>query len=688
MDLFRRRGQGRLAEVLGEGQVESDLAHRTLRSATLARADLDLCDEATRRALDAFVAGVNHAVEIAAGRLPVEFDLLGYEPEPWTAVDILTAARSFWWLLNGRLASLVVGEAADRYLPDGPLRDAFLTPVDAGETIVPGDGRLAAGAGTDLSVTGSNNWAIGAGRSASGAGILGSDPHQPFAVPANWYECRLLGPEDDCAGAIWAGMPGLFFGRNRHIAWGLTNNNVSLRDLYIEETNPANPDQYRDGDTWRDFEQEPVEIKVRGADPVTTTVRRTSRGPVVNHLVPALDAGGDPPLSLRWVGLEPTQNIGPLLGVSRATTWEEFRAALEPWSLPTFNWGFADRSGRVGYQCTSRVPIRGRHTRGFRLANREDDAWRGTIPYDEMPRIDLNEDFVASANNPTVGPDYPYAFSGAFASGERARRIRQTLAASRDLTAEDSRRLQLDTYSEYADRLCGALLRRTEGQADADVDLFRQQIEAWNNQYEVDQTGAVFFVMFMRLWSRRVAAERFPEHLVGLATGQGSIAGRLLEDDELPWFLDGAEKNGLIIETVREAVREVRARFGQDPAGWAWAVVHLAHFKHPLSNPVLAPFVDLGPAGIAGSADTVRNTGLGDTPLFHSASGAEYQLVADLGDERRVLANQSQGQSGQPGSPHYGDQFEHFVSGTYHDVWLERDRVEADATARVVIEPA
>lgn len=693
MDLFRRRGQGRLAEVLGAASLGSDRALRTLQSAALARADAELLEAPTRAALTGFVAGVNHAAEASAGRLPVEFDLLGYEPAAWTVADILTAARGFWWSLNGRLASLVVGEAAQRFLPAGPLRDAFLTPDYADETIVPGAGRPAAdGAGADAGLTGSNNWAVGGERTASGAGLLASDPHQPFAVPANWYECRLLGPEDDCAGATWAGMPGLFFGRNQHIAWGLTNNNVSLRDLYVEEVHPDDPRQYRDGDRWRGFAEREEAIPVRGSAPVTMTVRSTNRGPIVNHLIPSLDRplgapAGEPPLALRWVGLAPVQNIGPLLKLNRATSWAEFRAALEPWPLPAFNWGFADRAGRVGYQCAAHVPIRGRPTRGFRDANRADDAWQGAIPFSEMPRIELGEELIVSANNPTVGPDYPYAFAGAFASGERARRIRVTLAANRQLDAESSRKLQLDTYSLHADRVCGALLRRTTGNSEPEVELFRQQIEVWNNQYEPEQTGAVFYEMFMRLWAARVAGARFPEDLAGLVTGQGSVVARLLEADDLDWFGADVDKNELIFETVREAVREVTARFGPSPDGWRWEAIHLAHFKHPLSNEVLAPFVDLGPAGIAGAGTTVRNTGLGEAPLFQAASGAEYQLVADLGDDEKVLANQSQGQSGQPGSPHYGDQFPNFITGTYHNIWLDRARVAAERTARVVIEP-
>ena len=163
------------------------------------------------------------------------------------------------------------------------------------------------------------------------------------------------------------------------------------------------------------------------------------------------------------------------------------------------------------------------------------------------------------------------------------------------------------------------------------------------------------------------------------------MAVELLEADDLAWF--EGDKNAIVVECVRQAVCEVRDRFGTDPAAWAWDNVHLAHITHPLSNPVLTSHFDIGPRGISGGMATVRNTGLGTAPPLSAASGAEYQLIADLGDERGILANQNLGQSGQPGSPHYGDQFLNWIEGRYHTVRLDRTRVEAEQTGFTCIEP-
>lgn len=698
MDIFRRRGLGRLAEVLGPHYLNADITHRTLMLDRIAEREVPLLDEPTAAILVAFVAGVNRGIETLMQHLPVEFAILEYEPEPWTIRDVIAAARGFWWSLNGRLQSIVAAEAAMRHLPAGPLREAFLTPEFPEERIVPSgspfppadlapgalSGAGQAFAGSDNSATGSNNWAIGGGRTPTGAGIVGSDPHQPFMLPANWYECRLRGPEDDLIGAGWVGMPGIWFGRNRRLAWGLTNNNASTRDLYIEDVHPSDPSHYRDGSEWRPFAEHSITISVRGQEPHRLTVRETARGPIVNHLVPPVDPAGDPPLALRWVGQEHLTEVRSVVALGRARTGEEFRAALADWALPAFNWGFADVDGNIGYQCAARMPIRGRVVRGFREANNPDDHWRGYVPFDAMPRLE-NPPFgyIESANNAPVPDDYPYAFNGAFASGERAVRIRERIEDSPVFDASTCAALQNDTLSPRAVARRAALLARLTDNTDPDVQVFRAQLTDWNARYDADATAPIFLETFARFWDERIARERFPDHLVPLVMGQGSVAIHLLERDELAWFTH--DKHATITTCVREAVRAVREQYGTDPAGWTWGAIHRAHFRHPLSNPGNAECFDVGPMGVSGSATTVRNTGLGVD--FGAASGAEYRLIADLSDPAGILATQNIGQSGRPESPHYRDQFGDWVEGIYHRIHFDRAVVEVERTARLQVAP-
>ncbi|MGH2461802.1 MAG: penicillin acylase family protein [Chloroflexota bacterium] len=699
MDCFRRRGDGRLAEVLGHRYLDSYVAHRTLGLDRIATREADRIDERTRAILEAFVAGINRAVEVMGEDLPIEFEILDYRPEPWQVRDVVVGLRGFWWSLNGRLQSIVAGEAAT-LLPEGPLRHAFLTPELPDERIVPPgspypdtglppDPPPEAGSrftGSDDGKTGSNNWAVGAHRTGGKAGILGSDPHQPFRLPSNWYECRLSGPDDDLAGAAWAGVPGVWFGRNRRIAWGLTNNNSSMRDLYVEAVDPANPTRYRDGDSWRRFEERTVEVAVRGQAAEKVTIRESARGPIVNLLVPALNPDGDPPLALRWVGFEHLDEVRALLAVGRAQNWEQFRSALAGWAIPAFNWGFADVEGRVGYQCTGRIPIRGRVARGFRDPGDPRDRWLGYVPFEAMPRLeDPARGFVSSANNTTAPDDYPYPLYGALGSGERAIRIREIIEQSGNFDRAASANLQNDTFSIRAREVCPGLLRQLATANDADVRVFREQIDGWDYRFETTSTAPTFFEAFYSVWKERVARERFPARLSSLVAGQGSVALRLLQDDALDWFPGG--KAAAIVESARQAVKLVIESVGADAENWRWGNVHRARFRHPLSNEATAERFDVGPAGTSGTYDTVRNTGLGAAPTFAAESGAEYRLVVDLADPDRLWATQNIGQSGQPGSPHYADQFDDWLSGGYHVVSFDRVVVEEEQTASVRIEP-
>jgi penicillin amidase len=318
------------------------------------------------------------------------------------------------------------------------------------------------------------------------------------------------------------------------------------------------------------------------------------------------------------------------------------------------------------------------------VANDPADQWQGYVPFAAMPRLENPPPgFIASANNAPVPDDYPRAFTGAFASGERATRIRESIAACPVFDVEACAALQNDTRSARATAYRTALLAQLMDDTDPDVRLFRAQLAGWDARYELEATAPVFLESFVRLWDDRIARERFPDHLVPLVTGQGSVAIQLLTGDELDWFM--SDKHTEIAACVQGAARAVRERFGADPSGWAWGAVHRAHFRHPLSNAGNADCFDVGPRGVSGSATTVRNTGLGTD--FGAVSGAEYRLIADLSDEHGILATQNIGQSGRPGSPHFRDQFDDWVRGTCHRVEFDRDVVEAERTAWLQVVP-
>lgn len=682
MDRLRRRALGRQAQILGPDYVDSDLMHRAVGIPAIATREAELLDSKTRSILERFVEGINAAIEAARDHLPIEFKILEYQPEPFSVSDSIAILRGEWWSLNGRLQTLTIAEAAN-HLPEG-LREAFLTPEAPEHRILPTDGTSRSGNLGMSDQTGSNNWAVAGWRTKSGQALLCSDPHQPFWIPASWYEYVLHGPEDNVGGAGHPGVPGVLFGTNRTVAWGITNNATSTRDLYREEVHPQDPNLYRDGDNWQPFEERVEEVQVRGQAPVRHVQRSTVRGPIVNHVVPHADS--EPPLALRWVGQEHMDDVRALIGIGRATDWDSFRAALRDWAVPVFNFGYADKTGRVAYQCAGRVPIRGRVSSGYREANNPADTWHGYVPFEALPSIaDPDRGYVSSANERVAPDDYAYALHGAFGAGHRAARLHEVLSRDDEkLDRDQVIALQNDVKSCRAERLCPPLIAALTPSENPDVVLLRDTLSTWDLSFSTDQVGPTLFDTFTEVWQERVARERFPSELVDLVKGSGAGALLIERGDDLHWFRGDVRTE--IQSAAVETIALTKSRFGPDPSNWTWGNVHQAHWKHPLSTFGQTEF-DVGPAPVDGGADTVRNTGAGQ-PAFSANSGAEYRLVVDFAEPDRFLAVQNLGNSGNPEDPHYKDQFADWVAGNYHVVHFRRPDLERDAEGTLVLHPS
>ena len=305
LDYQRRFVRGELAAILGHRLLANDRTMRLVGFGKIADRDAETMSDQVRTVLDAFSAGINQWIEQIGRDLPVEFEILGYEPAPWRPADSIAIWKHRWWTLTGRLELSVVAEAAQRLLPP-ELAQAFATVELSDETIVPESladlpSSETGGAALD---EGSNNWVVGGGRTTTGSPILCSDPHNDLRVPSQWFEAQLTCDAFDAAGAVYLGTPGLYLGRNQHVAWGLTNHFVSVRDLYQEETSAEHPGQYRDGDAWRELATDEQTIAIAGEPDEKMAIRSTVRGPIVNELLPRIDDEPFPPISMRWIGAE------------------------------------------------------------------------------------------------------------------------------------------------------------------------------------------------------------------------------------------------------------------------------------------------------------------------------------------------------------------------------------------------
>lgn len=699
MDYYRHAAYGRLSELTGEGGLRGDITARTLNFASTARQALEHLSVEARCVLEAYAAGVNLAIEAFGDNLPFEFDLLDYRPEPWKPEDNLTMDLSNLWDFGGRIQATAIAEAAHRYLPPH-LAERLLAaehgdipicrmPVEGGGEGSPDPW----GGGGD---TGSNNWAVSARRSASGGALLASDGHIAYTQPATNYEVHLHGAGYNMIGVMRAARLWPNNGRNEHVAWGLTNNNTSTRDLYIEEVHPDNPGFYRNGDDWLPFEERRENILVRDGRPVDITVRSTVRGPVINGLITPVAKEGDPPLSLRWIGADKCDTITVSLHLMRACDAAEYREILADWPVTTMNPGFVDDKGHCAVQIRGRVPRRGRVVLGFRQANNPEDEWQGFLPFETHPyEFDPPKGWIASANNRPAPPGYPWPFYGNYADGYRMKRIVELLTAKDIVSLDDMSTIQYDVFSLRAAEICPALVEYLRGDADQDpqIDQAIEYLDTWDHCFTVDSIAASIYSAFWEAWKARVIAARFPEHLHSIGPRTYVATELVAKGDEHGWFLGGREVGQEVLAAMREGLDWLTEHLGPDMGTWFWGELHQLTFRHYMvpgeehDSTHLAQVANVGPYPCAGTAGTLNNAGFAIGQRYQVTGGPHFRFLVDMAKPLQAFGCNSTGNSGHPGSPHYCDQIDDWLGGRYHPMYMGREDIEANLEGITTIEP-
>jgi penicillin amidase len=745
MELQRRTGHGRLSELFGEIALDSDRFVRIMGFPRVARRELDTLGDDARAAVEAYVRGVNAFLEQSGSRLPIEFTILRARPEPWQPLDVLVwgkmlaqnLARS--WITEALRAQIVAAVGPERaaalepeYLAQHPLtlpRGVRYSPELGGEAL-----RLAGGAapfvGNGEAGQGSNGWVVGGGRTVSGRPLLANDVHLALQLPSLWYENHLSGGEYHVTGASLPGTPGVVLGHNERIAWGITNGENDVQDLFVERFDPADPTRYEFRGAWEPATIVHEEIQVKGrAAPHVEQVRITRHGPVISGLLqPAFSAkdketrgqgdkvnpDGDASLSpnlpgslpqelaLRWTALDPSQPFDAALAVNRARDWESFRAAAAGWTSPTLNFVYADVEGHVGYVFGGHMPIRAQGDGRLPVPGwTGEHEWTGVIPPDELPyALDPPDGALVTANNRIVGDEFPYPMPSEYLPGYRAARIRQLIEQTPRHDPRSFAGIQRDQRS-----LPGLELAALAGRLPAMGPLAqraRDALAAWDGELTADSVGGAIYARLRE----KLLAGAYAEVAGPLAQtgGLGAFAGllgdtylwralplllkRLAARDD-SWLAPGRSGDALLREAWAATVVELRDELGDDVREWRYGRFHRLTLRHPLGGvPALAPLFNRGPFPTGGDADTVR---MGYAPRHHAGVpfyvAPSYRQICDPSNWDNSQSIHPGGQSGQPSSRHYADYVQPYLNMQYHPMPWSRARVEDAAVSRLVLEP-
>jgi len=727
MEFQRRIGFGRLSEIFGPATIPQDRFLRTVGFGRAATAAWKRTPAWVQEQVNAYVAGINAFISTHRGSaLPPEFGLLRFEPQPWSGPDVVVWVKMMAWdlsanysyeLLRNDLVRTVGLERMKQLMPpydpnglsivgEASEGEGWRAKADHRPTVafVPVDGLLsarflAAGVAMPPDGVGSNNWVVDGTMTASGKPMLANDPHLGTHIPSTWYLAHLSAPDFEVIGGTLPGVPGVVLGRNRRIAWGMTNVAADVEDLFREHVDASgHAAEFRGV-------QEPLTIMpetivVKGGAPIPVEIRITRHGPLVSDALNAIEAASTraqkapplEPLALKWTALDPDDStLVALLKVNGARDWTEFTDALRSFVVPSQNFVYADVEGHIGYYAAGRIPVRAGGD-GTLPANgwTGEDEWTGWVPFDQLPHLyDPPDHFIVTANHRPAPEDYPYNLGAEWYTPYRAQRIIDLLRGRTKLVADDFAAIQADTLSLHAKELLPVLLQHVHPTTEPDrraVDILR----SWNFDAAANSAAtAIFQAWFYALGPAIVQDDLGP--LVSEAYNLKTIfmarfVERTIAANDAAWCDDRSTADrretcdDIATRALHDAVAGLAGRLGGDPTRWRWDGVHRAMFPHQGLDAVAAlrPFVSRS-MPTAGDWSTVNIGTVAADHLYEQHLVPGYRQIVDLSpaDDSRFV--DAVGESGHLLSPHYDDLLTDWRAVRYQSMSLDRRRVEPTA---------
>lgn len=685
MEMWRRQGEGRLAEVLGPAAVQRDRFARLFTYRGSMAREWAAYGADTKAIVTAFVGGVNAYIAQVGDNLPPEFGMLGFRPEPWSITVPLARATGLSGVSNGSSEVLraqliaVLGVAkVQEIMPADPARPLDPAPgLDMNGITAASLGGFAGTFG-DVAynrIEGSNNWVVNGTKTTTGRPLLANDPHRVITNPAVRYLAHLVAPGWNVIGAGEPAAPGIAIGHNDRIAFGLTVVGMDQQDVYVESVGPCTGDAptslacVKTARGMTRISTRTDTIRVKGESPRAITLQFTAHGPIVS-----VDTARKRAFAIRSVHSEPgTASYLGSLAMDRARNWPQFEAAMTRWLMPSENMIYADVDGNIGWIAAGLMPKRA--WSGL-LPVPGDGAfeWSGFVPGLTLPRAyNPTSGFINTSNDNILPKGYTTPIAYEWATRHRSQRVREVLSEPRTFSVADFGKLQHDDMSMLAAALVPSLLSAAQRSGQANSPSVKT-LAAWNYRMSRDLYAPTLFEAWAPIVYRRA--------ILTAAPATGAIAALLTSRPSYGWLESYLTRtqgrpatDSILLAALTDAEAQVRSLpGGSDTLNLSWGTVHTAKFRHPLSAQY-----DLPAASRSGDALTVNATGGAG---FSQTAGASYREVIDLADFDRSIVTNVPGQSADPRSPHYADLLPLWASDQYFPLVYSRARVEQE-TERV-----
>ncbi|HXG89353.1 MAG TPA: penicillin acylase family protein [Vicinamibacterales bacterium] len=731
-ELWRRQATGTVAAILGPRELKRDIGARLHMFRGDLTAELNHYHPRGKAIVEAYVRGVNAYIaqtEVTPALLPVEFTMLGITPGRWTPAVVVSRHQALTSNLTAEVSYIRAIKASSpqavrdllyfqggqpvftpdpaldlKTFPDNvlDLYSAFREPIEFSPTdvlpvfrgpVTATRPQGPAGGLHDDAIDprdiGSNNWVIAGARTQSTYPILANDPHRAIGAPSLRYWVHLVAPGWNVIGGGEPVLPGVSIGHNEYGAWGLTIFGNDNEDLYVYETNPANPNEYRYQGQWQAMRVVAETIAVEGATSERVELKYTRHGPVIYE-----DRAHRRAYAVRAAWMEP--GAAPYLAslrMNQAKNWQEFREASSYSLMPAENMVWADRHGTIGWQAAGIQPLRRNWSGLLPVPGDGRYEWEGYLPITELPHeVNPPRGFVATANNYLFPNDYPnaQAMHYTWADPFRAARISELLGSGRLFSVAETARIQNDDLSLPA-RALVQLLRDIDVPA-GPAAAARELLVRWDFVLDKDSVAAGIYAMWQRRLITNTRARVVPAAIRETGANLVTIK-RLIDWLHAPDGRFGAHptqaRDALLALSLDQAVGELATRYGADMQGWKYGQdrYHHALVRHPLGLAVNAPTrakLNIGPLPRGGDGSTISATGNGD----NQTAGGSLKMIADTEDWDNSIGINTPGQSGNPDDPHYRDLFELWARGKYFTLAYSRDKVDSVKESVLRLEPA
>ncbi|MSO97343.1 MAG: penicillin acylase family protein [Rhodospirillaceae bacterium] len=685
MELMRRAGQGRLAEILGPLGVGSDKFMRTLGLYRLSQDNLGTLDSETKIALDAYAMGVN--AFMAREPLPLEFKLLAHTPEPWVPADSVVWQKLMGMQLSGNWAEELSRAAMIAKLGEEKAQQLWpnvgaRSPITLASLPVSFITELRTVMLNVVQPTlASNVWVLGPTRTATGAPILANDPHLSFQSPNLWYLAGLSYPGVTLTGATTPGVPFHVLGHNGQIAWGFTTTHGDTQDLFVETLSDDGA-RYLTPDGPMAFESREEVINVRFGEPQKIMVRTTRHGPVVSDILPAasnLTTGGKHVVALAATLLiKDDRSIETIYRLALAAAATEFVESVRTFNAPEHNMMVADKDGSIAFVTSGRIPLRKNKNCDGLLpsdgASGECD-WVGMVAFEAWPKsLNPESGLLFNANNKVVSDDYPVMIAKDWPEGYRAQRIEDFFAARSGLTIKDMNTLQTDHVSLMAREVLPLLLDRLQPRDTQDSRL-KEHMTAWDGTMSRQKIGPLIFALWIERLKARILADELGDSFRSIGGARPTLLKSILTENT-SWCDDintpDAETCDMQINGAWAEAVTWLTNYSSDDNDWRWEKWHVARFDHPIFSSI--PGLSwLGSFAVATDGDdfTVNRgsfTASTSRVPFRHFHGHGYRAIYDLADLSRSQFSMAGGQSGHQLSTHFDDLLEGWANGETFDL--------------------